>query len=195
LAKYLSFYFDVKYFYIKIVTRFEERKIMKKDVFDEILDQWSAERPELETTSLGVVIRVMGLYRSFLRDATRALEPLELELWEYDVLSALRRQGQPYALSASRLARETDLSSGAMTNRIDRLEQRGFVKRVADLADRRGVNVSLTPEGTREIDKAIQRRLDSAAASLQGLSEAEQNVLAGLLRTIVLSSRKDGSVA
>ncbi len=168
---------------------------MKKDVFDEILDQWSAERPELETTSLGVVIRVMGLYRSFLRDATRALEPLELELWEYDVLSALRRQGQPYALSASRLARETDLSSGAMTNRIDRLEQRGFVKRVADLADRRGVNVSLTPEGTREIDKAIQRRLDSAAASLQGLSEAEQNVLAGLLRTIVLSSRKDGSVA
>ncbi len=168
---------------------------MKKDVFDEILDQWSAERPELETTSLGVVIRVMGLYRSFLRDATRALEPLELELWEYDVLSALRRQGQPYALSASRLARETDLSSGAMTNRIDRLEQRGFVKRVADQADRRGVNVSLTPEGTREIDKAIQRRLDSAAASLQGLSEAEQNVLAGLLRTIVLSSRKDGSVA
>ena len=168
---------------------------MKKDVFDEILDQWSAERPELETTSLGVVIRVMGLYRSFLRDATRALEPLDLELWEYDVLSALRRQGQPYALSASKLARETDLSTGAMTNRIDRLEQRGFVKRVADQSDRRGVNVSLTQQGTREIDKAIQRRLDSATTSLQSLSEAEQNALAGLLRTIVLSSRKDGSVA
>ena len=168
---------------------------MKKDVFDEILDQWSAERPELETTSLGVVIRVMSLYRSFLRDATRALEPLELELWEYDVLSALRRQGQPYALSASKLARETDLSTGAMTNRIDRLEQRGFVKRVADQSDRRGVNVTLTQQGTREIDKAIQRRLDSATTSLQSLSEAEQNALAGLLRTIVLSSRKDGSVA
>jgi hypothetical protein len=89
---------------------------MSKDSFDDILDQWSAERPELDTASLGVVIRIMGLYRSFLRDATRALEPLDLELWEYDVLSALRRQGKPFMLSATRLARQTDLSSGAMTN-------------------------------------------------------------------------------
>ncbi len=162
---------------------------MEKDVFDEILDQWSAERPELDTASLGVVIRIMGLYRSFLRDATRALEPLDLELWEYDVLSALRRQGQPYALSASRLARETDLSAGAMTNRIDRLEGRDLVARVPDKTDRRGVNVSLTPRGIEEIDRAIQRRLDAAAASLKGLSNDEQTALADLLRTIVRSAR------
>jgi hypothetical protein len=68
---------------------------MKKDAIDQILDQWSEERPDLNTASLGVVIRVMTLYRSFSRQATRALEGVDLELWEYDVLSALRRQGEP----------------------------------------------------------------------------------------------------
>ena len=95
---------------------------MERDPIDEILDQWSEERPDLDTASLGVVIRVMTLYRAFRRQADRALEPLDLELWEYDVLSALRRQGGPYTLPATRLARETDLSTGAMTNRIDRLD-------------------------------------------------------------------------
>ncbi|HEX5787731.1 MAG TPA: MarR family transcriptional regulator [Woeseiaceae bacterium] len=162
---------------------------MTKDAFDEILDQWSAERPELDTAALGVVIRIMGLYRRFLRDATRALEPLNLELWEYDVLSALRRQGRPFMLSATRLARQTDLSSGAMTNRIDRLEQRGFVRRTQDEEDRRGVNISLTARGVREINRAIQHRLDVAEKSLAALSDPERTELADLLRKVVLSVR------
>jgi DNA-binding MarR family transcriptional regulator len=161
---------------------------MKKDLFDEILDQWSAQRPELDTASLGVVIRIMGLYRTFLRDATRDLEPLDLELWEYDVLSALRRQGRPFALPATRLARQTDLSAGAMTNRIDRLLERGFVSRAHDPLDRRAVIVSLTERGVQEIDRAIQRRLNSASSSLAGLSADEQGELAGLLRKLVLSA-------
>ena len=161
---------------------------MTKDAFDDILDQWSAERPELDTASLGVVIRIMGLYRRFLRDATRALEPLDLELWEYDVLSALRRQGKPFKLSATRLARQTDLSSGAMTNRIDRLEDRGLVRRAQDADDRRGVNVSLTPKGIREINRAIQHRLEAAEKSLAALSDQERTELAGLLRKVVLSA-------
>jgi DNA-binding MarR family transcriptional regulator len=163
---------------------------MSKDTFDDILDQWSAERPELDTASLGVVIRIMGLYRSFLRDATRALEPLDLELWEYDVLSALRRQGKPFLLSATRLARQTDLSSGAMTNRIDRLEERGLVRRAQDAGDRRGVNVSLTPKGVRQINRAIQHRLDVAEKSLAVLSDEEQVQLADLLRKVVLSASR-----
>ncbi|MFZ9052972.1 MarR family transcriptional regulator [Gammaproteobacteria bacterium] len=163
---------------------------MKNDVVDDILDQWSAERPELDTASLGVVIRVMALHRSFSRDATKALEPLELELWEYDVLSALRRQGQPFALAASRLALETDLSTGAMTNRIDRLETRGLVRRLPDKLDRRGVLVRLTSQGQKVIDTAIQCRLDAARNSLQALSPAEQKQLANLLRTVILSIRR-----
>lgn len=161
---------------------------MEKDAIDEILDQWSEERPDLDTTSLGVVIRVMTLYRSLSRQATRALEPLDLELWEYDVLSALRRQGAPYALPATRLARETDLSSGAMTNRIDRLESRGFVRRRQDRNDRRGVNVSLTAKGRKLIDRAILHRLESAKDSLEALDAEQQHELGQLLRTAVLAA-------
>lgn len=161
---------------------------MEKDAIDDILDQWSEERPDLDTASLGVVIRVMTLYRSFSRQAARALGPLDLELWEYDVLSALRRQGEPYALAATRLARETDLSSGAMTNRIDRLENRGLVRRTPDSNDRRGVKVSLTARGRKLIDRAIQHRLDSARDSLRVLTAAQQRELASLLRVAVLAA-------
>ena len=161
---------------------------MEKDAIDEILDQWSEQRPDLETASLGVVIRVMTLYRSFSRQATRALEPVELELWEYDVLSALRRQGKPFALPATGLARETGLSSGAMTNRIDRLESRGLVLRKPDAKDRRGINVSLTAQGRKLIDRAIQYRLDSARESLQALGAKQQRELASLLRIAVLAA-------
>jgi len=154
------------------------------DAVDDILLQWSAERPELDTAPLGVVIRVMALYRSFYREATRALQPLKLELWEYDVLSALRRQGRPFALAATRLARETDLSGGAMTNRIDRLEERGLVRRTQDESDRRSVIVMLSASGRRMIDAAIQLRLEAAHESLRSLTTVQQDELARLLRRI-----------
>ena len=164
---------------------------MKKDVFDDILGQWSDEKPELDTASLGVVIRVISLSRAFLRQAAEALAPLDLELFEYDVLSALRRQGRPYALPATGLARETGLSSGAMTNRIDRLESRGLVVREADKSDRRAVIVSLTTAGHRAIDDAIKLRLDAADESLQGLSHRERNELVKLLRKVRLTGVDD----
>ncbi len=160
---------------------------MKTDAIDDILEQWSEERPELETESLGVVIRVTSLSRAFLRQATDALAPVELEVFEYDVLSALRRQGRPFALPATGLAKDTGLSSGAMTNRIDRLEARGYVTRKADKSDRRAVIVSLTSEGKRAIDNAIQLRLDAADESLQGLSGRERSDLAALLRKVRLT--------
>jgi DNA-binding MarR family transcriptional regulator len=100
----------------------------------------------------------------------------------------LRRQGKPYVLPATRLARETDLSSGAMTNRIDRLEARGLVRRRPDRNDRRGVNVSLTAKGRTLIDKAIQLRLESARRSLKALDAEQQRELAGLLRIAVLAA-------
>jgi DNA-binding MarR family transcriptional regulator len=157
---------------------------MKKDAVDDILEQWSEERPELDTASLGVVIRVTSLNRAFLRQATEALAPLDLE---HDVLSALRRQGRPYALPATGIARETGLSTGAMTNRIDKLETRGLVVRQADKSDRRAVIVSLTSAGKRAIDDAIQLRLEAANESLRGLSARERNDLASLLRKVRLT--------
>lgn len=161
--------------------------VMKRDAVDDILEQWSAERPELDTASLGVVIRVMSLYREFVRQADNALEPLGLELFEYDVLSALRRQGKPYALTATLLARETGLSTGAMTNRVDKLEDRALVRRRPDKSDRRGVIVSLTKQGRKAIDEAIQRRLDAADKSLKSISTKEKQRLADLLRKVTLA--------
>lgn len=157
---------------------------MKTDAIDEILGQWSDERPELDTASLGVVIRIMALYRSCKRQAADALEPLGLELFEYDVLSALRRQGEPFALPATALARETGLSPGAMTNRVDGLVARGLVKRRRDKRDRRTVIVSLTAKGRRAIDDAIHARLQAADESLGALSVRERRELAKLLRKV-----------
>lgn len=165
---------------------------MKNDAVDDILEQWSEERPELDTASLGVVIRVMSLYRAFVRQADRALAPLGLELFEYDVLSALRRQGRPYALAATELARATGLSTGAMTNRIDKLEKRRLVRRRRDRSDRRGVIVSLTAQGRKAIDDAIQLRLDAADESLQSISSKEKRRLAVLLRKVALASDISG---
>ena len=165
---------------------------MRDDIVDDILTQWSEERPELDTASLGVVIRVMTLARFFSREAARALEPLGMELFEYDALSALRRQGEPFALAATELARETDLSSGAMTNRIDRLEDQGWVERRPDESDRRSVIVRLTTAGKQAIDAAIQVRLDAADAGLRYLSKTERGQLARLLRAAVLSTRDGG---
>lgn len=155
---------------------------MSKDIVDDILAQWSEERPELDTASLGVVVRIMTLNRSLAREATWALEPLDIELFEYDVLSALRRQGRPFALPATGLAQETGLSTGAMTNRIDKLEGKGLVRRESDQSDRRSVVVSLTPAGKKLIDDAIQLRLDAADDSLRALTRREKRDLANLLR-------------
>jgi DNA-binding MarR family transcriptional regulator len=167
---------------------------MERDPVDEILEQWSEERPDLDTSSLGVVIRIMGLYKIFRRQATSALENVDLELWEYDVLAALRRQGAPFLLPATGLARETGLSSGAMTNRIDRLESRKLVKRSPDKADRRGVNVALTQRGRKLIELAIQHRLDAADEGLDALSARQRRTLADLLRTVVLGSSESDRV-
>ena len=157
---------------------------MKSDAVDDILDQWSDERPELETEGLGVVIRVLSLARDFQRQAADALAPLDLELFEYDAMSALRRQGKPYALPATTLAHETGLSSGAMTNRVDRLETRGLVRREANPGDRRAVIVVLTSKGEDLINQAIRSRLEAADESMQGLTETEIGRLAGLLRKV-----------
>ena len=161
---------------------------MAQDAIDDILEQWSEERPELDTASLGVVIRVLSLHRAFVRQAGEALGPLELELFEYDVMSALRRQGKPYSLTATQLAKATGLSSGAMTNRVDRLEERALVRRRPDPDDRRGVIVSLTGLGRKTIDNAIKLRLDAADGSLETLSSTEKRRLAALLKKVKLAN-------
>jgi DNA-binding MarR family transcriptional regulator len=157
------------------------------DPVDKLLIQWAQERPELDCSNLSVVVRVLFLAKVFRQNAERALAPLNLKLWEYDVLSALRRQGPPFHLPATGLARASMLTSGAMTNRIDRLEKRGLVRRVPDPADRRGVNVMLTDAGRGLTDAAIEARLTAANEQLAVLSAPERRAVADGLKKVFLS--------
>ncbi|MFW2405616.1 MAG: MarR family winged helix-turn-helix transcriptional regulator [Gammaproteobacteria bacterium] len=158
-----------------------------RDQVDQLLDDWNSERPKLDYSALGVVVRVQLLGKLLQRSAEYALRPLKLKLWEYDVLSALRRKGKPYEQPATELARLTMLTSGAMTTRIDRLEAKGLVARSADSEDRRGVNVRLTRAGLRVIDQALQTRLDAAEAQLATLNAKDRSALTAGLRKLLLS--------
>lgn len=157
-----------------------------EDQVDLLLGQWARERPELDAASLGIVLRIQFLAKLFQKGAEAALEGLGLRLWEYEVLAALRRQGAPYRLPASVLARMALLSSGAMTTRIDRLEARGLVLRTADPGDRRGVNVSLSDAGRELVDRALEARLAAADDQLGMLSANERRAAAVVLRRLLL---------
>jgi DNA-binding MarR family transcriptional regulator len=158
------------------------------DRIDRLLGQWLVQRPELDCSGLDVVARVQDLAKILRRNENDALEAMGLKMWEYDVLSALRRQGAPFRMPATELARESLLSSGAMTNRIDRLEDRGLVEREPDPDDRRGVLVELTEAGRTLVDKAIEARLGVANAQLANLTGRERRAISSGLRKIHLAT-------
>ena len=117
------------------------------DEVDRITAAWQRERPDLDVSPLQVLSRVSRLARHLDLARRQAFAAHDLETWEFDVLAALRRAGAPYSLSPGQLGTETLVTSGTMTNRIDRLEDRGLVRREPDPSDRRGVRVVLTDEG------------------------------------------------
>ncbi len=161
---------------------------MTKDPIDRLQTEWAEQRPDLDPDGMDVILRIQFLARSMARRTADSLADVGLEWWEYDVLSALRRQGSPFRLSASALCRETNLSTGAMTNRIDRLEARDLVRRATSADDRRSVEITLTAVGRRLIDAAVGLRFDAARQSLSAVSAAERKRLAGLLRRLVLAN-------
>src|SRR3954452_16874240 len=163
-----------------------------RDEVDRIVDAWSRERPDLDFSPLQVLSRVARLARHLERARRTAFEASDLQLWEFDVLAALRRAGSPYQLSPKALLQQTLVSSGTMTNRIDRLVQRGLVERRTDPNDGRGILVQLTAQGLSRVDAAITRLVDAEAELLSGLSPAEQERLAGLLRKLSLGFDAEG---
>lgn len=158
---------------------------VKRDPFDTHRDQWRHERPELDAAGLEVLWRIFFLHKHLRKSAGRDLSKLHLTNWAFDVLASLRRQGPPYQMSPSELCRAAMLSSGAMTNRLDRLQDRGLIERHADPNDRRGLLVRLTDRGTKLVDEAVKIRFDQANRALEPLSESERIQLTGLLRKLV----------
>ncbi len=156
-----------------------------RDEVDELVARWEAERPDLDVEPLQVLSRVSRLARHLDRARTAAFASHGLQAWEFDVLSALRRQGAPYQLSPGALLRATLVTSGTMTNRIDRLAGAGLVSRHPDPQDKRGVVVTLTPQGRAAVDAALEDLLRSERDLLTGLDTAERGELAGLLRVLL----------
>ncbi len=156
-----------------------------QDEVDRLVAAWARERPDLDVQPLEILSRVTRLARHLDRARRIAFETHELEVWEFDVLAALRRAGRPYVLSPGQLLAQTMVTSGTMTNRVDRLEVRGLVQRLPDPADRRGVHVRLTPRGKERVDAALADLLARERELLSSLTARQQQSLSGLLRQLV----------
>jgi len=156
-----------------------------RDEVDGLVAAWRAQRPDLDVEPLQVLSRVSRLARHLDLARRTSFASHGLETWEFDVLSALRRQGPPYQMTPGALIRATLVTSGTMTNRIDRLAEAGLVRRKPDPRDRRGVLVTLTHQGRAEADDALADLLRRERDLLASLGPADQRTLAGLLRALL----------
>ncbi len=155
------------------------------DEVDRIIEAWERERPDLDVRPLAILSRVTRLARHLDGYRRSAFARHKLEVWEFDVLSALRRAGEPYQLSPGALVTQTLVTSGTMTNRIDRLVAHGLVERLPAPGDRRGVLVRLTPSGLTHVDAAFADLLHIEERLLADLTPDDQAKLADLLRVLV----------
>jgi DNA-binding MarR family transcriptional regulator len=155
------------------------------DEVDRIVAAWRRERPDLDVGPLEILSRVSRLARHLDRARSAAFARHGLETWEFDVLAALRRAGEPYQLSPGQLVAQTLVTSGTMTNRIDRLTKRELVRREPDPADGRGVMVCLEEAGRVLADTALADLLAVESRVLSVLKPTERDQLSGLLRELL----------
>jgi DNA-binding MarR family transcriptional regulator len=158
---------------------------MERDVFDRIQEQWKREWPEADTSGFEAIGRILMLAKHLHHSVAQRLGNLDLDLWAFDVLATLRQQGPPYRLSPTELCKSAVLSSGAMTNRLDRLQESGLVGRHPDPNDRRSLIIELTPKGKDLVDQAISTRLEEANEAITPLSNTEREELVRLLRKLL----------
>ena len=154
------------------------------DEVDLIVAAWRREAPQLDVEPLEVLSRVARLARHLDRLRRGAFAAHGLEPWEFDVLAALRRAGSPHELSPGQLLVETLVTSGTMTNRVDRLVTRGLAQRRPDPDDRRSVRVRLTPAGAAVVDAALADLVEAEHRMLDVLPREERRALATLLRRV-----------
>jgi DNA-binding MarR family transcriptional regulator len=156
-----------------------------RDEVDDLVAAWRAQRPDLDVEPFEVLSRISRLARHLDIARRGAFADHGLESWEFDVLSALRRQGPPFQLTPGVLLRATLVTSGTMTNRIDRLAAADLVRREPDPKDKRGVLVTLTDPGLARVDAALEDLLGREQALLAGLDGEERRQLAGLMRILL----------
>ena len=155
----------------------------ERDEVDRLIAAWKRERPDLDLSPLAVLSRITRIARHL--DIARRDAFGELENWGFDVLAALRRAGEPHQLSPGQLMQETLVTSGTMTNRLDRLEELQLITRQPDPNDGRGSLVTLTRSGMRAVDSAMEDLLENERELLQNLTIKEREVLSDLLSKLV----------
>jgi DNA-binding MarR family transcriptional regulator len=164
------------------------RKTDDRDHVDGFLEDISAELPEhLDLTVEGIVDRIAGINYRIKRMHNETLDQLGLTISDWHVLTALRWTGAPYRRKAGWLARRADLTSGAMTSRLDALEKEGLVRRLRDPEDRRSVLVELTEKGRQRHEQAMAIQAPKEALLADALSEREKEQLNSLLRRVMIS--------
>lgn len=154
------------------------------DAVDRILEQWASERPELDTSPMAVLGRIMRIAHELDRPLQELFGRFGLGPGEFDLLASLRRAGHPHRLTPGALGESMLVTSGAVTKRVDRLVLPGLVVREPDPKDRRGVLVGLTPEGLRLVDHVVEEHLANEERLLARLSPREREQLARLLRKL-----------
>jgi len=159
---------------------------MKQDHVEHVLEQWRRERPDIDASPMGIVARVSRLARILDRQVEDGYAEYGLNTAQFNVLAALRRAGAPHRLTPTQLYHSLLVSSGAMTNRLDRLTAAGYVRRVPDPGDGRSVLVELTPKGKRLIDRVVVQHYELEHELLASLSDEEQRTLARILRKLLI---------
>lgn len=154
------------------------------DHVDRILDQWRRERPGVDVSGMAVIGRLTRLERVIRPRLNAVFAEHDLESWEFDVLATLLRNGEPHQLTPGQLLDSMMITSGAMTNRIDRLEQRGFVTRTRSPIDGRQVLVTLTKQGMRKVDDALVDHARNELTMIDALDDDQRGQLIDLLRVL-----------
>lgn len=157
------------------------------DHVDRVLEQWGAERPDLDVSPMAVLGRLARLGRLVDAEQRRTFAAHGLDPASFDVLATLRRSNPPHGLTAAELMVAAMVTSGAITQRLDRLEARGLVTRTPGERDRRVVLVSLTEEGRTLIDEALPDHVATQRRLLAALSDSERDSLAATFRTLLES--------
>ncbi|MGW0395131.1 MarR family winged helix-turn-helix transcriptional regulator [Streptomyces sp. NPDC003042] len=162
---------------------------MKNDMVATVVGQWAAERPDLadELWPVEVLARIQRMTRIIDKQLKTFMAEHGLEVGEFDVLASLLRSGPPYALTAGSLIPAAMVTSGAITNRIDRLEAKGLVERVRDDADRRSVRIRLTERGRELTGRVMEAHLEHYAQLLAPLDRDTSTTLAEALHRLLLA--------
>lgn len=163
----------------------------QEDLIDQLISEWKIERPELDTSAMHIVGRVLQLGKLLEKRANQALKDSGIHYTDLDVLATLRRSGKPYELTPTELMKSVLITSGAMTALLDRLTRLKLISRASHPNDGRVKLARLTTKGKKVIDQAIEIRFQEATDASQGLSETEQQQLTVLLKKLLNSLKSN----